>query len=171
MPKQNNIMTLTISNLSSALSKSCAYVFAAFGAFFFDIQFLILLIGICIFADTGTGIFRAHRQKKAITSRGLSQLVSKMVLYQGCIILFFILDKYLLNEIVMQFTSVSLFLTKFVAIVLCSIEVISINENISLGTNGRYDFFKKAKEIIGRGQSLKNELDDFVDINGNTPQP
>jgi hypothetical protein len=44
--------------------------------------------------------------------------------------MFFLIDKFILNEIILTFFSVEFMLTKVVALVLASIEVMSINENI-----------------------------------------
>ena len=110
--------------------------------------------------DTDTGLYQAYNQIKRITSRGLSALISKMFLYQSTLILFYLIDNNILNELVMQFAIVPLFITKFVAMILVGVEVLSILENVKLSTG--FDFIAKAKDIVGRGKSIKGEVDEFI---------
>jgi len=137
------------------------YILALILAILLPIIPLILLVGLCIMLDTFSGVYRTYKQKKKITSRGFSALISKMLLYQGTLILFFLIDNYVLNELVMQFTVVSLFLTKFVAIILVGVEVFSILENIKLSTG--YDFIKMAKNMVSRGKTIKEDVGEFIE--------
>lgn len=122
---------------------------------------LILLVGVCISLDTFFGIFRAIKQRQRITSRALSAVISKMALYEFALILFYFIDSIILNDIAKSFTPVDLFVTKMVAAVLVSVEVLSILENIKLATG--YDFIDMAKKTLRRGKSFKNEVEDIID--------
>ena len=121
---------------------------------------LILLVGVCISLDTFFGIYRAIKQRKKITSRALSAVISKMALYELALILFYFIDSIILNDIAKSFTPVDLFITKMVAAVLVSVEVLSILENIKLATG--YDFIDMAKKTLRRSKSFKNEVEDII---------
>jgi len=121
---------------------------------------LILLVGVCISLDTFFGIYRAVKQRKKITSRALSAVISKMALYEFALILFYFIDSIILNDIAKSFTPVDLFITKMVAAVLVSVEVLSILENIKLATG--YDFIDMAKKTLRRSKSFKNEVEDII---------
>ncbi len=121
-------------------------------AFLLPIKGILILVGLMILADTITGIYKAKKRGEVINSRRLSDVVSKMFLYQGAIVLFFMIDKYLLGDIIGIFTTVEYLGTKIVALTLVSIEIKSIDENqmaitgVSLWTRFK-DLIKRAKEI------------------------
>ena len=121
---------------------------------------LILLVGVCISLDTFFGIYRAIKQRQRITSNALSAVISKMALYEFTLILFYFIDSIILNDIAKSFTPVDLFVTKMVAAVLVSVEMLSILENIKLATG--YDFIDMAKKTLKRGKSVKDEVQDII---------
>jgi hypothetical protein len=136
------------------------------GAFLLPIKPLLILVGLCIFLDTVFGVWKCKKTGIEVNSKGLSAIISKMVLYQSAIILFFALEKYILGDFVMLFTSIHLFLTKIIAILLIGIEVTSISENIKAVT-GR-GLWGRIKILLGRAKAvtsdikeLKKEIDDI----------
>jgi hypothetical protein len=86
-------------------------------AFFLPISGILIMIGVLIAIDTFTGIKKAHKLKEKITSRKLSSIISKLALYEITVIMFFLIDKFILNEIILTFFSVPFMLTKVVALV------------------------------------------------------
>jgi len=126
---------------------------------------LLILVGIAIAADTIFGIIRAKKLKQKITSRKMSQIVSKMVLYQGAVILFYSIEHFILGDIIGLFTSIPLILTKLVTATLLSIELTSVSENVesAYGIN----LWKKFKEMVSRAKQVKEELEDFKDDESN----
>ena len=126
---------------------------------------LLILVGIAIAADTIFGIIRAKKLKQKITSRKMSQIVSKMVLYQGAVILFYSIEHFILGDIIGLFTSIPLILTKLVTATLLSIELTSVSENVesAYGIN----LWKKFKEMVSRAKQVKEELEDFKDNESN----
>ena len=78
--------------------------------------------------------------------------------------LFFAMDKFLLNDIVISFFSIELLTTKILALVLVSIEVISINENykavkgIDLWASLK-NLFARAKEVTSDFKNIKKNED------------
>jgi len=128
-------------------------------AFILPIRPLILVVGLCICLDTLIGLYRSKKLKQKITSHKLSNVISKMVLYQSAILLFFCIEKYILADFIAIFTGIEWFLTKIVAATLAAIELKSINESYEVITG--YSLWDKFKGFLKRGKELKNELSDF----------
>ena len=126
-------------------------------AFFMPIYGLLFLIGFAIILDTITGIWKAKKTKVPITSRALSGIISKMFLYEITVILFYLIDYFILNDIVIKFFTVPLMLTKVMALILASIEVISINENYK-AVQG-IDLWKRAKRLMSRAKEINQNTD------------
>ena len=74
--------------------------------------------------------------------------------------LFYLIDFYILNDIILTFFSVELLTTKILALVLVSIEVISINENIK-AVKG-IDIWESLKNLFARAKEVTQ---DFKEIN------
>ena len=133
---------------------------AVVGAFFLPISGILFLIGFAILLDTITGIWKAKKIGLPITSRKLSAIVSKLFLYEVAVIGFYLIDYFILNDIILTFFSVPLMLTKILSLVLVSIECISINENyfqirgISVWDSMKL-LFSRAKEIKGDLNEIK----------------
>jgi phage-related holin len=127
-------------------------------AFLIPIKALIFLLFFMIVIDTITGLYKARKTKETITSRKLSKIVSKMVLYQLGLITFFVLDFFLFGEIILKFVDIQYFLTKVVAIFFASIELVSINENINQACG--INLFKTFKQYLLRIKEVKNEIDE-----------
>lgn len=121
---------------------------------------LILMVGLAIFLDTIFGIWRSYRLGVLITSKKMSQLVGKMVLYQSAVILFFCVDKYILYDVTSIFTNIELFLTKLVSLTLITIEFQSINENYKQISG--INLWDKFKNILKRGNEVKGEIGEII---------
>ncbi len=124
-------------------------------SFFLPISGILILIAFAIFVDTTTGIWKSIKLKKKVTSRGLSQIISKIMLYEVCVLLFYMMDKFILSDIISQFFSVDLLTTKILALTLCSIEVVSINENIKLIRG--VDLWTSLKLLFRRAKEVTSE--------------
>jgi hypothetical protein len=127
-------------------------------AFFLPISGILLMIGVLIVIDTVTGIKKANKLKQKITSRKLSAIISKLALYEMTVIMFFLIDRFILNDIILTFFSVAFMLTKIVALVLASVEVISINENIKVISTKNLDLWQSAKALFARAKEVKDDL-------------
>jgi phage-related holin len=125
-------------------------------AFFLPISGILLMIGVLIAIDTITGIWKANKLKEKISSRKLSAIISKLALYEITVIMFFLIDKFILNDIILTFFSVPFMLTKIVALVLASIEVMSINENYKIVKG--IDLWQSAKLLFARAKDIKEDL-------------
>ncbi len=129
-------------------------------SFFMPISGILILIGVSVIVDTITGVWKSRKMKTPITSRKLSAVISKILLYEVTVILFYLIDYFIINDIVLTFFSVELLITKILALVLVSIEVISLNENIK-AVKG-IDIWDSLKNLFARAKEVTQ---DFKDIN------
>jgi hypothetical protein len=129
-------------------------------SFFLPIVGILILIAASVILDTITGIWKAKKLKQPITSRRLSAIISKILLYEATVMLFYAMDYFLLNDIVISFFSIELLTTKVLALVLVSIEVISINENYR--AIYQKDLWDALKNLFARAKEVTS---DFKNIN------
>jgi hypothetical protein len=129
-------------------------------SFFLPIVGILILIAASVILDTITGIWKSKKLKQPITSRRLSAIISKILLYEATVMLFFAMDKFLLNDIVSSFFSIELLTTKVLALTMVSIEVISINENYK-AVKG-IDLWASLKNLFARAKEVTS---DFKNIN------
>ncbi len=133
-------------------------------SFFLPIVGILILIAASVILDTITGIWKSKKLKQPITSRRLSAIISKILLYEATVMLFYAMDYFLLNDIVISFFSIELLTTKILALVLVSIEVISINENykavkgLDLWASLK-NLFARAKEVTSDFKNIKKNED------------
>lgn len=146
--------------LTTKLQTYSAQLMAIVSSFFLPIVGILILIGVSVIVDTITGIWKSYKLKTKVTSRRLSAIISKILLYEVTVMLFYLIDYYIINDIVLVFFSVELLVTKILALVLVSIEVISINENIK-SVNG-LDIWSSLKNLFARAKEVTQ---DFKDIN------
>jgi hypothetical protein len=92
---------------------------------------LILLAILSIILDTCFGIWRSVKKQgwKSIRSRRLSHTISKTLLYSGAITFIFLLEKYVVADILGHFIAIDLVLTKAFTFFCVVTEVKSINES------------------------------------------
>lgn len=137
------------------------YIMTATALFFAPITGLMLAVGAAIILDTFFGIYRAIKVKgwKFITSRRLSDTISKMLLYQMCIICLYVIDFFILSEFFQKWFSISFFFTKLCAILLIFIESVSIKENFEKATG--LDVWNLIKKALGRANEIKDSVTDF----------
>lgn len=146
-------LTILLSTLQSKWSMALSVI----AAFLMPIYGLLFLIGFAIVIDTITGIWKSKKQGVKISSRGLSAIISKMLLYEVTVVLFYMIDHFILNNIVLQFFSVDLLLTKVLSLILVSIEVMSINENYK-AVKG-LDLWQAMKNLFARAKEIKKDID------------
>jgi hypothetical protein len=125
-------------------------------SFFLPISGILGLLFALILSDTATGIWKAKHQKHEITSRKLSAIISKLLLYELTVILFFLIDYFILNDIILTFFSVPFMLTKIVALILASIEIMSINENYKVVKG--IDLWQSMKLLFARAKEVKDNI-------------
>ena len=146
---------ILLSNIRLASPKLLGII----GAFFLPISGILFLIGFAIFIDTLTGIWKSKKLKIPITSRKLSAIISKLFLYELAVIGFYLIDYWILNDIIMTFFSVPLMLTKILALTLVSIEVMSINENY-IAIRG-ISIWDSMKNLFARAKEIKTDINEI----------
>ena len=129
--------------------------------FFAPIQQLVMVVGLAILCDTFTGIYKSVKLDgwKSIRSRKLSNIISKMVLYEIAIIVLYPIDKFLLNELLLNIVSVQYFSTKVTCVLLILVELTSIKENIEEAL--KIDIWKTLKNFIKRAKEVSNNYDEI----------
>jgi hypothetical protein len=150
-------MKLQLSILLSSIQKSSLQLLAVVSTFFLPISGILFLIGFAIVVDTVTGIWKSKKLGVPITSRKLSAIISKLMLYEIAVILFYLIDRFILNYIILTFFSVPLMLTKILSLVLVSIEVMSISENYK-AVKG-IDLWQAMKLLFARARDIKQDID------------
>ena len=125
-------------------------------SFFIPVYDIIILVGCAIVLDTLTGVWKSIKVGDKITSRKLSSIVSKMLLYEATVLLFFMIDTFILNDIVKGLFSVDLLTTKILGLTLVSIEVVSINENYKKVMN--VDLWASLKQLFSRAKEIKGDI-------------
>ena len=149
-------MKIQLTILLASIQKSMIKLLAVVGAFFLPISGILLLIGFAILVDTLTGLWKAKKLKLPITSRKLSAVVSRLFLYEIAVIGFYLIDYFILNDIILKFFSVPLMLTKILSLILVSIECISINENY-IAIRG-ISIWDSMKNLFSRAKEIKNDI-------------
>ena len=138
------------------------YVVSSLILLFVPIYGLLIAVGAAIVLDTFTGIFKSVKLRgwSSIRSRVLSNIISKMALYEVCILFLFVIDKFLLNEFILHWFGFTFMFTKICAILLIFIELVSIKENIEEAYNIKvWEILKKA---FLRAKEVKDNVDDLT---------
>lgn len=140
------------------MSKYFNYILGSLAVLFIPIYGILIAVATAIILDTFTGIFKSIKIKgwKSIRSRNLSNIVSKMLLYEICILLLFLIDKFLLNEFVKHAFGFEFLFTKMCAIVLIYIELVSIKENIEEAYS--IDIWAMLKKLLSRAKEIRSDI-------------
>lgn len=116
---------------------------------------LVIIAVIFIILDTFFGIWRSVKKNgwASIRSRRLSNTISKSLLYSGAIVFIYLLEKFVLADLLGYFISVDLLLTKAFTAFCVFTEVKSINESyFSVTGVNVWDkfiaFVKRSKEQV-----------------------
>jgi hypothetical protein len=141
--------------------KYVQYLIASLLLLFAPIYGLLIAVAAAIILDTFTGIFKSIKINgwKSIRSRKLSNIVSKMLLYEVCVLFLFLMDKYLLNEFIKHSFGFDYMFTKICAILLIFIELVSIKENIEEAF--KIDIWAMIKKLLSRAKEIKSDVDEI----------
>lgn len=141
--------------------KYLQYLSASLLLLFAPIYGLLVAVGAAIILDTFTGVFKAIKLHgfESIRSRKLSNIVSKMFLYEVCILLLFLMDKFLLNEFIIRTFGIEFMFTKICAILLMFIELVSIKENIEEAFG--IEIWSMIKKLLNRAKEIKSDIDEI----------
>ena len=113
---------------------------------------------LAILIDTGFGVWRSVKKGgwKSIRSRRLSHVIIKSLLYSGAILFVFLIEKYIAADIVANFISIDLIMTKIVAFFCVVVEIKSINESYESVTGK--NVLKSLREFITRAKEEADKL-------------
>lgn len=135
-------------------TKIVLFVFALFSVLA-PVKPMVLIAVLTIILDMCFGIWRSVKKNgwASIRSRRLSNTISKSLLYSGAIVFIFLLEKFVIADILAYFISVDLVLTKAFTFFCVFTEVKSINENYFSVTGinvwDRFiSFIKRGKEQL-----------------------
>ena len=150
--------------LWATLKANCGPFLAIAFGLLAPIQFILLLVGAFIIADTAFGVWAAHKTGKQLTSRKLSKFISKMFVYMGVIVLTYALDTLLLGEFLLHIVSIDMVATKVTALALIFAEVFSIDEKLKMVNTGKglWYYFKR---LIGVAKLIKKETEELKEGN------
>jgi len=141
--------------------KYLQYILASIVLLFAPIYGLLISVGAAIILDTFTGIFKSIKLEgfQSIKSRKLSNIVSKLLLYEICILFLFLIDKFLLNEFIIRSFGIEYMFTKICAILLIFVELVSIKENIESAF--KIDLWVMIKKLLSRAKEVKSDIDEI----------
>ncbi len=113
------------------------------------IQSVIISVGVLVFADAITGIWASIKNGQGFNSAALRRTVSKLLIFQLCIITGFLVEQYLIGSIIP--------ITKIIGGLIGLVELTSILENANkiTGTN----LFKLLIERLGSQNDIKQITD------------
>jgi hypothetical membrane protein len=139
----------------------CYYILAALALFFAPIKGLVIAVGIAIIIDTITGVLKSIKLVgwHSITSRRLSDIISKIFLYNVCLIGLFVIDVYVLDEFFVKWFGTTYFATKMCAILLVFIESVSVKENFEAAL--KINIWQLMKTALKRAKEIKHDIDEI----------
>jgi hypothetical protein len=126
--------------------------------FFAPISGIFLTVAVFVSLDTAVGVWKAYKLKQPITSRRLSDIVSKLILYEALILATFLINKHITAGAVDAIFNIEFFITKFISVILIYIEFKSINENYEEVTG--VSIWKSLRELVARGKEIKKDIDE-----------
>jgi hypothetical protein len=133
-------------------TKIVLFVFALFSVLA-PVKPMVLIAVLTIILDMCFGIWRSVKKNgwASIRSRRLSHTISKSLLYSGAIVCIFLLEKYVVADLLGHFIAIDLVLTKAFTTFCVFTEIKSINESYHsvTGVNvwDRFvKFLKRSKE-------------------------
>lgn len=83
-----------------------------------------------------------------------------MALYEVCVLLLFVVDKFLLNEFVKEAFGFEYMFTKICSILLIFVELVSIKENIEATFN--IDIWKLLRTAFNRAKDVRSDINQIV---------
>ena len=133
------------------------FVFSIF-AVLTPVRPMVLLAVATIILDMCFGIWRSVKKNgwSSIRSRRLSNTISKSLLYSGAIVFIFLLEKFVLADLLGYFIRVDLLLTKGFTAFCVFTEVKSINESYHSVTG--VNVWEKFMQFVKRSKEQLEEL-------------
>lgn len=120
----------------------------AIGAILAPIKMVMITVGFLIIADLITGVLAAIKRKEKVSSAVMRRTISKIVIYQLAVISGFLLEMYILNNVIP--------VAKIVAGVIGMVEFKSILENSNTIIGG--DLFKIILGKLGSDNDFNKKV-------------
>ena len=138
-------------------TKLTLFVFSLF-TLLAPVKPMVLMAIATIILDMAFGIWRSVRKNgwASIRSRRLSNTISKSLLYSGAIVFIFMLEKFILADLLAYFISVDLLMTKAFTAFCVFTELKSINENYHSVTG--VNVWEKFMQFVKRSKEQVEEL-------------
>jgi hypothetical protein len=138
-------------------TNSLLFVFALFSVLA-PVQPMVLMAVFTIILDMCFGVWRSVKKNgwASIRSRRLSNTISKSLLYSGAIVFIFLLEKFVLSDLLGYFIRVDLLLTKGFTAFCVFTEIKSINESYFSVTG--INVWEKFLQFVRRGKEQLDEL-------------
>jgi hypothetical protein len=138
------------------------YIFASVLLLFVPIYGLLISVGAAIALDTFTGVFKSIKLEgwKSIRSRKFSNVISKMALYEICILLLFVMDYFVFNEFIKKTFGFEYMFTKICSILLMFVELVSVKENIE--ESFKIDIWSMLKGAFNRAKEIKSNINEIT---------
>jgi phage-related holin len=138
------------------MKSTFAYISASILAFFAPVAGIMIAIGAFIALDTLLGVMAAQKMGEKIESRKLSKVVWKMLMYQSVTLSFFIMDVFIVGDLLGTLINTPYVLTKTVGVALIAIEFKSIDENIEKMTGTT--LLKRLYDLIAKGKDIASKI-------------
>lgn len=141
--------------------KSFQLIITSALSFLIPLEGLLIAVGCAIMLDTFTGIFKTVKLSgwKSISSRKLSDVAAKVILYNAAVISVYVIDYHLLSGFLQHWFSTELIFTKVIALVLVVVELTSVKENFEAAY--KKDLWKLLKNIISRTKEISTDISDL----------
>lgn len=138
-------------------TKILLFAFSLF-AILAPVKPMALMAVATIILDMCFGVWRSVKKNGwcSISSRRLSNTISKSLLYSGAIVFIFLLEKFILADLLDYFISVDLLLTKAFTAFCVFTEMKSINENYFSVTG--INVWEKFMQFVKRSKEQVEEL-------------
>lgn len=119
-------------------------------AIFAPIKGAIITVGVLIFSDFILGVLASRTRKEEFTSEKMRRTISKMLIFEACLILAFITEVYLIGGIIP--------ISKIAAGYIGLVEFQSIVENLN-EINGSPVFVRLLSLINKKQEDIDDEID------------
>lgn len=143
--------------MKALLLKMYTAIFLPIILFFAPIYVMVFLVGLATIVDTGFGIWKAKSLGEAVDSKKCRQgLVPKIRSYVIIVLLLFVADFHIVNELTKLFIDIDFVSTKLVSLVLIVIEVRSMDESFQKVKG--YSFIEKLYDNVRNIKKVKDEM-------------
>ena len=141
--------------------KTLSWILSFIAAYFAPIIGVCVTVAAAIVADTLIGVGASLKKGQKFRSLKLrTGLAHKMLIYQCVIITIYLIDVNIFGDALNNVIGERHLITKAVAIVLISIEAISIDENFETLTGRRLS--ERIMSLISKAKSLKKDTKDLL---------